>query len=91
MDTTAPTPDDDGATAAINDVIAPGPADAAFTDAAAAALAGTPPQHDQEVGGEALGTRLAEDEQRRERQRVGLERAVRLVDVDALLGDQAWR
>jgi hypothetical protein len=43
------------------------------------------------VGGEALGTRLAEDEQRRERQRIGLERASQLVDVDALLGDQAWR
>jgi non-ribosomal peptide synthetase component F len=43
-----------------------------------------------EVGGEALEARLAEQEQRRERQRVGLERAARLVDVDALLGDQAW-
>lgn len=44
-----------------------------------------------EVGGEALGARLAEDEERRERQRVGLERAAQLVDVDALLGDHAWR
>ncbi len=44
-----------------------------------------------EVGGEALEVRLAEDEQRREGQRVGLERAARLVDVDSLLGDQAWR
>jgi hypothetical protein len=44
-----------------------------------------------EMGGEALGARLVEHEQRRERQRLGLERAARLVDVDALLGDQAWR
>jgi hypothetical protein len=44
-----------------------------------------------EMGGEALGARLAEHEQRRERQRIGLERAAQLVDVDALLGDQAWR
>jgi hypothetical protein len=44
-----------------------------------------------EVGGEALETRLAEQEQRRERQRIGLERAARLVDVDHLLSDQAWR
>jgi hypothetical protein len=44
-----------------------------------------------EVGGEALGAKLAEDEQRRERQRLGLERAAHLVDVEALLGDQAWR
>jgi hypothetical protein len=43
------------------------------------------------VGGEALGAKLADYEQRRERQRLGLERAARLVDVDALLGDQAWR
>jgi hypothetical protein len=43
-----------------------------------------------EVGGEALEAKLAEHEQRRERQRLGLERAARLVDVDALLGDQAW-
>jgi hypothetical protein len=44
-----------------------------------------------EIGGEALGERLAEHEQRRERQRLGLERTARLVNVDALLGDQAWR
>ena len=44
-----------------------------------------------EVGGEALEERLAEHEQRRERQRRGLERAARLVDADVLLGDQAWR
>jgi len=44
-----------------------------------------------EMGGEALGERLAQHEQQRERQRLGLERAARLVDVDALLGDQAWR
>ena len=43
-----------------------------------------------EVGGEALEARLAEYEQRREHQRVGLERAAQLVDVDALLSDQAW-
>jgi len=43
------------------------------------------------VGGEALEERLAEQEQRRERQRRGLERAARLVDADLLLGDQAWR
>lgn len=44
-----------------------------------------------EVGGEALEGRLAEHEARRARQRLGLERAARLVDVDALLSDQAWR
>jgi hypothetical protein len=44
-----------------------------------------------EMGGEALGAKLADHEQQRERQRLGLERAARLVDVDALLGDQAWR
>lgn len=43
-----------------------------------------------EIGGEALGAKLADHEQRRERQRRGLERAARLVDVDTLLGDQAW-
>jgi len=44
-----------------------------------------------EAGGEALEAKLAEREQRRERQRLGLERAARLVDVDELLGDRAWR
>lgn len=44
-----------------------------------------------EMGGEALETKLAAYEQQRERQRRGLERAAQLVDVDALLGDQAWR
>jgi len=44
-----------------------------------------------EVGGEALEGKLAEHEQRRERQRRSLERAARLVDADVLLGDQAWR
>jgi hypothetical protein len=44
-----------------------------------------------EVGGEALESRLTDHDQRRERQRLGLERAARLVDVDALLGDEAWR
>jgi hypothetical protein len=44
-----------------------------------------------EVGGEALEAKLAADERRRERQLVGLERSARLVDVEALLGDHAWR
>lgn len=44
-----------------------------------------------EAGGEALQAKLAEREQRRERQRLGLERAASLVDVDELLGDRAWR
>jgi hypothetical protein len=44
-----------------------------------------------EAGGEALEARLAEREQRHERQRLGLERAARLVDVGELLGDRAWR
>jgi hypothetical protein len=44
-----------------------------------------------EVGGEALEEKLAEHEQRRQRQRRSLERAARLVDADVLLGDQAWR
>ncbi len=39
----------------------------------------------------ALQAHLPEREQRRERQRLGLERAARLVDVDELLGDHAWR
>ena len=43
-----------------------------------------------EMGGETLEAKLAEHEQRRERQRLGLERSAQLVDVDALLGDQAW-
>jgi hypothetical protein len=44
-----------------------------------------------EAGGEALQAKLADREQRRERQRLGLERAARLVHVDELLGDHAWR
>jgi hypothetical protein len=44
-----------------------------------------------EAGGEAVEAKLAEREQRRERQRLGLERAARLVDVDELLGNGAWR
>jgi hypothetical protein len=44
-----------------------------------------------EFGGEALETRLAELDARSDRQRAGLERAPDLVDVDALLGDNAWR
>jgi hypothetical protein len=43
-----------------------------------------------EVGGEALETRLAELDARRDRQRAGLGRAPDLVDVDALVGDSAW-
>lgn len=44
-----------------------------------------------EAGGRALREELADLEGRRERQREGLERAARLVDVDELLGDGAWR
>jgi len=44
-----------------------------------------------EAGGEALQAKLADHEQRRERQRLGLERAAQLVNVDELLGDHAWR
>jgi len=44
-----------------------------------------------EAGGEALEAKLAEREQRRERQRLGLGRAAQLVDVDELLADRAWR
>ncbi len=44
-----------------------------------------------EAGGEALQAKLAEREQRRDRQRLGLERAARLVDADELLSDRAWR
>jgi hypothetical protein len=43
-----------------------------------------------EAGGEAVEAKLADREQRRERQRLGLERAARLVDVDELLADRAW-
>ena len=43
------------------------------------------------AGGEALEAKLAEREQRRERQRLGLGRAAQLVDVDELLADRAWR
>ncbi|UUY04500.1 hypothetical protein LRS13_02900 [Svornostia abyssi] len=44
-----------------------------------------------EVGGRALETELATLDARRVRQRAGLDRARELVDVDALLGDHAWR
>lgn len=44
-----------------------------------------------EAGGQALQSRLAEQNARRERQRVGLERAAQLVDADELVGDVAWR
>jgi ABC-type proline/glycine betaine transport system ATPase subunit len=44
-----------------------------------------------EVGARALQAELADERSRRERQRVGLQRAAALVDVDELLGDGAWR
>ena len=44
-----------------------------------------------EAGGRALRRELADQEARRDRQRTGLERAAQLVDVDELLGDDAWR
>jgi hypothetical protein len=44
-----------------------------------------------QAGGHALQTQLADREARRERQRVGLERAEQLVNADELLGDGAWR
>jgi len=44
-----------------------------------------------EAGGRLLQSELADLEARRERQRVGLERAAQLVDVDKLVGDDAWR
>ena len=44
-----------------------------------------------EDGGRMLETELSAQDQRRERQRIGLERASALVDADALVGDSAWR
>ncbi|MGH2917285.1 MAG: hypothetical protein ACRDLS_01600 [Solirubrobacteraceae bacterium] len=44
-----------------------------------------------QAGGRALQRELAEQTTRRERQRVGLQRAAQLVDIDALTGDGAWR
>lgn len=44
-----------------------------------------------EAGGRMLETELAAQDRRRERQRIGLERASGLVDADALVGDSAWR
>ena len=44
-----------------------------------------------EAGGRMLEIELAAQDQRRERQRIGLERASRLVDADELVGDSAWR
>ncbi|MBJ7329875.1 MAG: hypothetical protein JHC95_08265 [Solirubrobacteraceae bacterium] len=44
-----------------------------------------------EIGGATLKAQLEELDERRARQRAGLARAPQLVDVDALLGDQAWR
>ena len=38
-----------------------------------------------------LETELAAQDRRRERQRIGLERASGLVDADELVGDSAWR
>lgn len=44
-----------------------------------------------EAGGRMLEAELAAQDQRRERQRIGLERASGLVDADELVGDSAWR
>jgi hypothetical protein len=44
-----------------------------------------------EAGGESVRAHLADSEARHARQRVGLARAARLVDADALVGDAAWR
>ncbi|MBJ7519357.1 MAG: hypothetical protein JHC84_06650 [Solirubrobacteraceae bacterium] len=44
-----------------------------------------------EVGGRALEAELAALDARRVRQRAGLDRARELVDVERLVGDDAWR
>ncbi len=44
-----------------------------------------------QAGGRMLEAGLADDAARAERQRAGLTRAARLVDVDELIGDGAWR
>lgn len=44
-----------------------------------------------EAGGRALESEVAERDARRVRQREGLERAAELVDIEVLLGDDAWR
>ena len=44
-----------------------------------------------QAGGRVLQSELAEQSARRARQQVGLERAARLVGVDELVGDGAWR
>lgn len=44
-----------------------------------------------QAGGRMVEAELVDHEARVERQRVGLERAAELVDVDELLGDAAWR
>jgi len=44
-----------------------------------------------QAGGRAVQRDLAEQSARRERQRIGLERAAQLVDIDKLVGDGAWR
>lgn len=43
-----------------------------------------------ELGGDALRSELQAQDRRRELQREGLKRAADLVDVDVLLGDEAW-
>ena len=43
------------------------------------------------AGGEAVREQLQRQGERAERQRVGLARASELVDVEKLLGDDAWR
>jgi hypothetical protein len=44
-----------------------------------------------EAGGQALRAQLTDQETLRSRQRAGLARAAGLVDVDQLVGDEAWR
>jgi hypothetical protein len=43
-----------------------------------------------QAGGQMLQAELADQDARRERQRIGLARAEELVKVDELLGDRAW-
>lgn len=44
-----------------------------------------------EAGGRMLEAEMAATGARAERQRIGLARAARLVDMDELIGDGAWR
>ena len=44
-----------------------------------------------QAGGRMLQAEHADQETRRERQRIGLRRAAQLVDADELRGDGAWR